>query len=132
MDQTVFVIQHKNTNAQNITLRKLGEYIARSVNNAGEFIKALDPEDLEFEELDEPTDPPDDVNVIRIEKWKTSHKNWNTKKLQREEANKAACAIILAQCSEGVRDKMKTHTEWNQPVTYEYSVHRIKVKIQIH
>ena len=95
-------------------MRKLGEYVARTILNGGEFIKALDPEDLGFEELNKLNDPPENVNVIRIEKWKTVHKNWNAKQLKREEANKAAFAIIFAQCSEGVRNKMKTHNEWRQ------------------
>ena len=112
MEQAVFDAQHKNLDAFNVTLKKLSKYIARTTSNSREFIQALNFKNLWFEELVELDDPPDKASVIKIEKWKVLHKNWNAKHLQYEEANKAAYTIILAQCPKGVSDKMKRHDEW--------------------
>ena len=55
-------------------MKKIGEHIARTISNAGKIIKSLNPENLGFEPLIEPTDPDAMETAVAIEKWKTLHK----------------------------------------------------------
>ena len=67
----------------------------------------MNPDDLGFEEIPEPADPADDATPVVYEKWKTSYKNWDIKTTKRAETSKAAFAIIIGQCSDSLKDKMK-------------------------
>ena len=109
----VYDISRNTTDAFNTTTRKLSEYIARSVSNAGEFMIAMNPDDLGFDVIVEPPDPDENGTQIEYEKWKTKYKNWDTLTTKREEASKAAFAIIIGQCSDVIKDKMKTYTQWD-------------------
>ena len=110
--QVYDISRNRGSDAFSTTTRKLAEYISRTVSNAGEFINAMNPDDLGFDMIDEPDDPDDDVNHIVIEKWKTRYKNWDSLTNKRNEAIKAAYAIVIGQCSDAVKDKMKTYDEW--------------------
>ena len=81
LEQSVFNVQHKNSDAFNTSMKKLAEHIARTITNGGDFIRDLDPENLGFKSLNEPPDPGAIATLVDIEKWKTRHKNWNTKSL---------------------------------------------------
>ena len=105
------VNKNSGSDAFNTTTIRLSEYIARTVANAGEFINAMNPENLDFTPIVEPADPVTGATGIVYEKWKTLHKNWNMKTYKREEASKAAFAIIMGQCSEALKDKMRTYDE---------------------
>ena len=41
-----------------VTTHEIAEYIARSVKGAGEFITAMDPDNLSFDDLPNPADGP--------------------------------------------------------------------------
>ena len=43
-------------------MREIAGYIARTVPNGGEFVTALDPDDLGFAGLTAPNDPEPDAN----------------------------------------------------------------------
>ncbi len=100
------------SDAFNTTTVKLSEYISRTLQNAGEFMKAMNPENLGFEPITEPADPADGFTNVQYEKWKTQHRNWDTKTQRREEASKASFAIIIGQCSDALKDKMRTYDDW--------------------
>ena len=106
------VSKNSGSDAFNTTTIRLSEYISRTVPNAGEFIKAMNPDNLGFEPIVEPADPVEGATGVPYEKWKTLHRNWDTKTQRREEAGKAAFAIIMGQCSDTLKDKMKTYDEW--------------------
>ena len=106
------VNKNSGSDTFNTTTIRLSEYIARTVANAGEFINAMNPEDLSFTPIAELVDPVTGITGVVYEKWKTLHKNWDMKIHKREEASKAAFAIIIGQCSEALKDKMKTYDEW--------------------
>ena len=72
-------------------------------------MNAMKPDDLGFEKIEEPEDPEDGATAIEIEKWKTKYKNWDHLTSKRNEAKKAAYAIVIGQCSDTVKDKMKTY-----------------------
>ena len=107
------ISRNKGPDAFSATTRKLSEYISRTVANAGEFMNAMNPDDLGFGTIEEPDDPIDGATAIQLEKWKTKYKNWDYLTSKRNEAQKAAYAIVIGQCSDSVKDKMKTHATWN-------------------
>ena len=113
-ETTVYDIsRNRGSDAFSATTRKLAEYIARTTANAGEFMNAMNPDDLGFENIDEPTDPNSGASAIELEKWKTKYRNWDHLTSKRKEAIKAAYAIVIGQVSDTVKDKMKTYKEWN-------------------
>ena len=68
-----------SSNAFNTITVKLSEYISRTVQNAGEFLKAINPENFGFEQLIMPADPAADATNIVHEKWKIQYRNWDIK-----------------------------------------------------
>ena len=65
------ISRNSGSDAFNTTTIKLSEYISRAISNAGEFMKAMNPDDLGFEDITEHADPADDVSPVAYEKWKT-------------------------------------------------------------
>ena len=102
------ISRNKGSDAFSATTRKLSEYVSRTVSNAGEFMNAMNPDDLGFERIEEPEEPANGATAIELEKWKTKYKNWDQLTSKRSEAKKAAYAIVIGQCSETVKDKMKS------------------------
>ena len=47
-----------------------------------------------------------------MEKWKTRYKNWDILTTKRAEASKAAYAVLIGQCSDAMKDRMKTYPQW--------------------
>ena len=81
LEQAVFNAQGgKTSDAFNISLRKIAEHIARTVRHAGEFRQALNPDELGFIEIMEPSDPASGASAVDIKKWETKHRNWNEDK----------------------------------------------------
>ena len=72
----------------------------------------MDPEDLGFEIILEPADPAVGASAIKMEKWKTRYKNWDILTTKRAEASKAAYAVLIGQCSNAMKDRMKTYPQW--------------------
>ena len=108
------VNKNSGSDAFNTTTIRLSEYISRTVPSAGEFMNAMNPEDLGFIPIVEPPDPvAGTTSGVAYEKWKTLHRNWDMKTQKRDEASKAAFAIIMGQCSDTLKDKMRTYNEWN-------------------
>ena len=81
------------------TTREIGEHIARTVKNAGEFRTAMDPENLGFALLIIPADPADTNNVMEVKKWEVAFKKYNDAVEHRAKATSQAFAIVLGQCS---------------------------------
>jgi len=75
-------------------------------------MNAMNPDDLGFDVIPEPVDPAEGASAVKYEKWKIRYKNWDTKTINRGEASKAAFAIIIGQCSNALKDKMKMYDEW--------------------
>ena len=87
------------------TTREIAEYIARTYKGGREFIQAMDPEALSFEELDDPRNNiPDEGERALMEIWKGDLRLYNDRIKDRMEAAKQAYAVVLGQCSQPVRD----------------------------
>ena len=107
------VTTNKGSDAFNTTTRMLVEYIWRTVPNAGEFLNAMDPEDLRFMPLYQPNDPNTTATIIELEIWKMWYKQWDSLVNKQAEASKAAYAVIIGQCSDSIKVQMKTYPAWS-------------------
>lgn len=106
------VTKNKTSDAFNNTTRKLAAHVAHTIPNAGEFRNAMDPDDLGFKTILEPSDPDPNASQVELKKWETRYKKWDSLTNKREEASRAAYAMILAQCSDAVIDRMQTYSTW--------------------
>jgi hypothetical protein len=70
------------------TTREIGEYIARTVKDAGEFRTAMDPENLGFAPLIPPADlaNADATNLMAVERWKLNYKTYHDAQERRSKA----------------------------------------------
>ena len=94
------------------TTREVGEYIARTVKDGGEFRTAMDPEDLGFAVLAPPADPIDENNIMQVKRWEIAYKTHNDATDRRAKATSQAFAIVLGQCSPTVIDRVKSNPQW--------------------
>jgi hypothetical protein len=94
------------------TTREIGEYIAQTVKDAGEFWPAMDPENLGFTALVLPPDPDDLTNVLMMECWKMAFKHYSNTTKQHTKATSQAFAIVLGQCSPTVIDRLRASNQW--------------------
>ena len=73
------------------TTREIAEYIARTYKGGGEFIQAMDPEALAFEELDDPRNNiPDEGERALMEIWKGDLRLYNDRIKDRMESSKTS------------------------------------------
>mmetsp|Transcript_2035 Transcript_2035/g.3073 ORF Transcript_2035/g.3073 Transcript_2035/m.3073 type:complete len:95 (+) Transcript_2035:135-419(+) len=80
------ISKNKGLDAFNNTTRKLSKYILSKVPNAGEFLKAMKPDNLGLEEIPLPNDPNKNASQVEYKKWKTNCKNWDPLTKKRTEA----------------------------------------------
>jgi len=95
------------------TTREIGEYIARTYKNGGEFRRAFDPTVLAFDTLTPPSDPADRTDLMQIEIWKLSIRDHREKVKTRDELEKQAYALVLGQCSPTVRSRLEASPKWS-------------------
>ena len=58
-------------------------------------MSAMNPKNMGSKFIEEPDNPEDRTTVFQIEKWKTKYKNWDFLTSKRNEATKAAYAIVI-------------------------------------
>ena len=95
------------------TTKEIAEYIAWTVKGGGEFLTAMDPDDMWFTELTDPSlnPPANNASFAAKETWRLERKRYWEKSSLREEATKQAVVIVLGQCSQTIRDRIKAaHT----------------------
>ncbi|KAG7353502.1 hypothetical protein IV203_002857 [Nitzschia inconspicua] len=96
------------------TTRAIGEYIAARFKDAGEFRLAMDPENLGFEELEEPKDPDDSAYGVVLKCWEIALKSYQDAKQTRISNQKKAFSLILGQCSQAVRSRLRSCKSWTK------------------
>ena len=91
------------------TTKEIAEYIVWTVKGGGEFLTAMDPDDMGFTEHTDPSlnPPADNASFAAKETWQSEIKRYLDKSLLREEVTRQAVAIILGQCSQTIRDHIK-------------------------
>ncbi|KAG7363644.1 retrotransposon gag protein [Nitzschia inconspicua] len=94
------------------TTTTIGEYIAATFEDAGEFRLAFDPENLGFEELTEPKDPDDSASNIVMKRWEMELEAYKSAMKTRVSNEKKAFALVLGQCSPAVRTRLKSAKSW--------------------
>ena len=112
LSENVLDVPRGNAESYVTNMREIAGYIARTVPNGGEFVTALDPDDLGFAELVEPTDPQANATNIEIKKWELKLKDYEFNRKAREKASETAFAILLAQCSDQMLSEMETYHNW--------------------
>ena len=97
-----------------VTTHEIAEYIACSVKGAGEFITAMDPDNLSFNDLPNPADAPPAATASMAEQeiWKLQLRQYGDRITQREEASRQAFAVVLGQCSQTIRDRITASPSW--------------------
>ena len=97
-----------------VTTHEIAEYIARSVKGAGEFITAMDPDNLSFDDIPNPADTPPAATASMAEQeiWKLQLRQYGDRITQREEASRQAFAVVLGQCSQTIRDHITASPSW--------------------
>jgi hypothetical protein len=90
------------------TTREIGEYMARSVKDSGEFRVALDPKNLGFNIIDPPPDPRDVHNPMEIKRWEIAFKVFTDATERCTKAMGQGFAIILGECSPTIVDRIKS------------------------
>ena len=78
----------------------------------GEFVTALDPDDLGFAELTAPADPEPNATNIAVKKWELKLKDYEFNHKVREKASETAFTILLVQCSDQILSEMETYHNW--------------------
>ena len=97
------------------TTREIAEHIARTLGKgAGEFINALDPDDLGFVALAPPAPPANPGDLVQLETWKLQLRRHDELQNWREDLSKQAYAIVKGQCSEGVLDRVMSNANYTQ------------------
>lgn len=94
------------------TTREIGEHIARTFKNGGEFRRAFDPAVLSFDPLTPPADPTDRTDLMQVEIWKLEIREHRERSKVREELEKQAYALVLGQCSPAVRSRLEASPQW--------------------
>ena len=101
-----------NQDLYTTTTRKLGEYIARTYDRAGEF--RLGMINLKLPTIDLPTSPGAKATTADIEIYKIDLREAKTRIRNREENSQRIFPLILGQCSRTIRDRMEAHQNWQQ------------------
>ena len=71
----------------------------------------MNTDDIGLDDIPKPDDPEDDATPIILERWKTRHKNWDQLASKMTEATKSVYAIVIGQCFDTVKDKVKTYND---------------------
>jgi hypothetical protein len=94
------------------TTREIGEHIARTFKNGGEFRRAFDPTVLAFDTLTPPAEPTDRTDLMQVELWKLEIREHRERTKIRDELEKQAYALVLGQCSPAVRSRLEASPQW--------------------
>ena len=91
------------------TTERIGEYVARTYEHAGEFQTGL--VNLSFPILVKHPDPGKDPTFAQRQEFKSEYKNWN-KAIQRRTHNMQwVFALILGQCSDTIKNRIHSDQE---------------------
>jgi hypothetical protein len=96
---------------------KIGEYIAWTIPNAGEFTLVMRPNELGFPVIPAPPLPTVRNDLIELEIWQIATKCYNNLLEKREENKRRAHAIVWGQCSLTIQDCVKASATYQQVST---------------
>ena len=93
------------------TTERIGEYVARTYEHVGEFQTGL--VNLSFPTLVKPPDPGKDPTFAQQQEFKSEYENWNKASQQRTHNMQRVFALILGQCSDTIRSRIRSDQEWS-------------------
>ena len=113
---TIFEVNASSSGTFNQVIRKVSEHFARTEDNAGEFRIAMETQ--EYVSLAEPADPSDtDLasprKAVVLAKWKTQYETYKIKLKRRKALEMKAFALVLGQCTEEIRGRLKGSPTWD-------------------
>ena len=92
------------------TTERLGEYVAKTYDHAGEFRTGL--MNLAFPSLKKPPDPGKDPTFAQQQEYKSDYENWNKAKQRRSHNMQRVFALILGQCSDTIKNRIRSDQQW--------------------
>ena len=92
------------------TTSEIAEYVARTLEDAGEYRLAL--AELKLPPVKEAVVPTDPTDIIAIEKWRMDHRDYLKKMENRKKNQGRVFPIILGQCSAAMRDQLESDPMW--------------------
>ena len=92
------------------TTERLGEYVAKTYEHAGEFRTGL--MNLSFPPLKKPPDPGKDPTFAQQQEYKSEYDNWNKAKQRRSHNMQRVFALILGQCSDTIKNRIRSDQQW--------------------
>ena len=92
--------------------QKLGDYITRTYDRAGEF--RLGMMNLKLPTIDLPTSPSAKATTAEIEIYKIDLQEAKSCIRSREENSQRIFPLVLGQCSRTIWDRMEAHQNWQQ------------------
>ena len=92
------------------TTERLGEYVAKTYDHAGEFRTGL--MNLSFPSLKKPPDPGKDPTFAQQQEYKSEYDNWNKAKQRRSHNVQRVFALILGQCSDTIKNRIRSDQQW--------------------
>ena len=101
-----------NQDLYTTTTRKIGEYVAKTFERAGEF--RLGMVNLTLPTIDLPTSPSAKATTAEIEIYKIDLREAKGRLRCREENSQRIFPLLLRQCSRIIRDRMEAHQDWHQ------------------
>ena len=101
-----------NQDLYTTTTRKIGEYVAKTFERAGEF--RLGMVNLKLAAIDLPTSPSAKATTAEIEIYKIDLREAKGRLRRREENSQRIFPLLLGQCSRTIRDRMEAHQDWHQ------------------
>ena len=92
------------------TTERLGEYVAKTYDHAGEFCTGL--MNLSFPPLKKPLDPGKDPTFAQQQEYKSEYENWNKAKQRWSHNMQQVFALILGQCSDTIKNRIHLDQQW--------------------
>jgi len=96
----------------NSTTQAITEYVSSNLKYAGEFLNTLDPDDLGFDELPEPTRPTT-TDQIDMSIYHNDRKEWREKVARRKALMEQSFSIVLEQCSLSIRNRLESLSSYS-------------------
>ena len=93
------------------TTERIGEYVAKTYEHAGEFRTGLT--NLSFPHLEKPRDPGKDPTFAQQQEYKSEYENWNKAKQRRTHNMQQVFVLILGQCSDTIKNRICSDQQWS-------------------
>ena len=92
------------------TTRKIAKYVARNLDDAGEFCTSM--VNMRLPDINEPGNP-NAADPVTFEMWKMCQRTYEKKVESRARNENRVFALLLSQCSQALRNCMEPNNKWS-------------------